>query len=108
MATADKETTNGFATSTVVLCGLALVVFIYAASLFIQGGFNAAMGREYAAKVYGPGVSADLAALEAEQREILAGPVRWVDQERGVVAMPIEQAMTRILEQSQVEENRGE
>ncbi len=108
MATADNENRSGFATSTVVLCGLAAVAFVYAISLFIQGGFNAAMSQEYHGKVYGPGVNADLAAAQAGQRDILEGPVRWVDQEQGVVAMPIEQAMARILEQSQAEENRGE
>ena len=108
MATADNEIKSGFATSTVVLCGLAAIVFVYALSLFIQGGFNAAMNREYEAKVYGPGVNSALVAVDADQRDILAGPVHWVDQEQGVVAMPIERAMARILEQSQVEEIRGE
>ena len=46
--------------------------------------------------------------VEADQQDLLNGPVRWVDQEQGVVAMPIDRAMARILEQSKVEENRGE
>ena len=103
MAAADNQNKTGFATSTVVLCGLAVIVFVYAISLFIEGGYNAAMSREYQVKVYEAGANEDLAATRAAQRDILDGPVRWLDREQGVVAMPIEQAMVRIVEESQGE-----
>jgi len=98
MAAADNDKKTGFATSAVVLSGLAVIVFVYAISLFVQGGFNAAVSREYQAKVYDAEFSGDLAAAEATQKDILEGPVRWLDQEQGVVAMPIEQAMARVVE----------
>ena len=100
MAAADNQNKTGFATSTVVLCGLAALVFVYAVSLFIEGGYNAAMSREYQAKVYDAGANEDLAAVRAAQRDIIDGPVRWLDREQGVVAISIDQAMARIEEKS--------
>lgn len=103
MATVDNDIETGFATGKVVLTVLAVIVFAFAISLFIRGGFQAAVGQQVQAKVYDAAPNQALAAVEAAQKDVLEGRVRWVDPEQGVVAMPIERAMARI-----VEENQGE
>ena len=47
MATVDNDIETGFATGKVVLAALAVIVFAFAISLFIRGGFLAAVGQEY-------------------------------------------------------------
>jgi hypothetical protein len=45
-----------------------------------------------------PGQAAQ--ALRAEQEGLLEGGYHWIDEERGVVALPIERAMERIAERT--------
>jgi hypothetical protein len=100
MAAAEMEKSSGFNTTAVVLIGAAVVIFLCAMALFIQGGFLAAQGIEYEAKVYNsPGNEAALAAL-AEQQALLDEKVRWKDQDKGTVVMPIEDAMEQIVNNS--------
>lgn len=96
MASAENKKT-GFDTPAVVLCGLAAVIFVYALSLFITGGWNAARNREITAKIYTAGVSEETVAHVAEQQSLLDEKVRWLDPETGRLCMPIEDAMERVV-----------
>ena len=100
MASADNEIKTGFNTPAVVLCGAAGVIFLFAVALFIQGGFLAAQAVEYETKVYSAPVSEAVLAAEAEQQAILDEKVRWVDEEKGTVVMPIADAMERVVEKA--------
>ena len=100
MSAADMEKGSGFNTTAVVLIGAAAVVFLFAMALFIQGGFLAAQGIEYEAKVYNaPGNEAAGAAV-AEQQALLSEKTRWKDQEKGTVVMPIEDAMEQVVKKA--------
>jgi hypothetical protein len=97
MAVADRPQDTGFNTTAVLLCGVAVLVFLFVMALFIQGGFLAAQGNEIEAKVYhSPGSEEKRAAL-AEQQALLDEKVRWRDEEIGTVIMPIEDAMERLV-----------
>ena len=100
MASADKQNGTGFNTPVVVLCGAAAVIFLCALALFIQGGFLAAQANEIEAKVYNSPGSEQTAAAVAEQQAILDEKVRWLDEEKGIAVMPIEDAMERIVNQN--------
>ena len=100
MASADKQNGTGFNTPAVVLCGAAAVIFLFAVALFIQGGFLAAQANEYEVKVYDAPGSEAAAASVAEQQAILDEKIRWKDEEKGTVIMPIEDAMERIVSQN--------
>lgn len=91
----DKKT--GFDTPAVVLCGLAAIVFVYALSLFITGGYNAVRNRELAAKIYAAGMTEETRTHLAEQQARLEEKVRYLDEEAGVLCMPIEDAMERVV-----------
>jgi hypothetical protein len=97
MASADNEKRSGFNTPAVVLCGAAAVIFLFALSLFIQGGFLAAQANEYEAKVYNSAGSEEAQAALAEQRAILSEKTRWLDEEKGTLCMPIEDAEARLV-----------
>ena len=97
MAAADHEKTTGFNTTAVVLIGAAGVVFLFALALFIQGGFLAAQANEYEAKIYSAPGSEAVRAAVAEQQAILEEKVRWRDEEKGTVIMPIEEAMEQVV-----------
>ena len=97
MASADTENRSGFSTSTVVLCGAAALIFLWGLVLFLQGGFLAAQAKEYEAKVYNSAGSEETQAALAEQRAILNEKTRWLDEEKGTVCMPIEDAEARLV-----------
>ncbi len=88
---------SGFDAPAVVLCGLALVIFLYALSLFLQGGFLASRAKVVEAKQVQPANETLQAAL-AEQRAILAEQPRWLDEQKTQACMPIEDAMARVIE----------
>jgi hypothetical protein len=96
MAAAKEK--SGFNGPAVVLGALAAVLFLYVLVLFLQGGFQAVQAREYAAKVYQTDDPSVEAAL-AEQRALLNDPPRWIDQEQGRIAIPIEDAKALLVEQ---------
>ncbi len=100
MAEATKEKSSGFNTPAVVMCALAVVIFVYALSLFLQGGFNQAYDLEYQAKVWNTqgGPAAD--AL-ADQEAILDAGYRWIDKANGKVGLPIEDAKALVVSQGQ-------
>ena len=70
------------------------------ARMFIEGGYNAAKNREEQAKIYTTGPSESVAAQVAAQQALLQEPVRYLDAEKGVLCMPIEDAMERIVVQN--------
>ena len=100
MAAAEKERSSGFNTPAVVLVGLAAIIFVFALSLFIEGGYNAAKNKEMQAKIYSARVSPETATLLAEQQDLLAEKPHYVDAENGVLVIPIEDAMARVVEQN--------
>ena len=104
MALADKENNSGFNTPVVVLSVAAAAIFIFALSLFLQGGFLAAEAKEYESKVYNAPVNQDVLDAEAEQRAILNEKTRWLDEEKGTLCMPIGDAEARLV--NKVEESR--
>ena len=95
---------TGFNAPAVVLCGAAGVVFLFALALYLQGGFLAAQANEYEAKVYNAPGSEEARAALAEQQALLDEQVRWKDEEKGIVIMPIEDAMERVV--TKVEESQ--
>jgi hypothetical protein len=97
MASADNENRSGFNTTAVVFGGVAAVIFLWALVLFLQGGFLAAQAKEYEAKVYDSPGNEEIQAALAEQRAILNEKTRWLDEEKGTVCMPIEDAEARLV-----------
>ena len=91
-----KET--GFSTFAVVSVALAVVIFVYGFSLFMQGGFQTAMNLEKESKVMN---TADVQTADAlaEQEALLHEGYRWIDQEKGTVGMPIEDAKALLVKQ---------
>jgi hypothetical protein len=100
MAAADNNRKTGFNAPAVVLGGLAAIIFVYALSLFIEGGYNAARNREMQAKIYTTGPSESVTSQVAAQQALLDEPVRYLDAEKGVLVMPIEDAMERVVVQN--------
>jgi hypothetical protein len=93
----DTDRKTGFNTPAVVLCGAAGVVFLFALALFLQGGFLAAQANEFEAKVYNAPGNEEARTAVAEQQAILDEKVRWLDEEKGTVVMPIEDAMEQLV-----------
>ncbi len=104
MAAADNEFKSdrktGFNTPVVVMCSLAAIILIYALSLFIEGGYNAAKNKEIAAKIYAAEVSEDVLAHRAAQQSLLDEQVRYLDPDAGLLCLPIEDAMERVVVKS--------
>ncbi len=100
---------SGFNTPAVVLCGLAAIIFVYALSLFLQGGFLAAQAKAHDAKILEP-VNEILQTALSEQQTILDEGPRWLDAEHTKACMPIEDAMGRVVElaDGKVAQNQGE
>ncbi len=97
MAAAGNEKSTGFNTTAVVLSGIAAVVLLFAFALFLQGGFLAAQAMEYETKVLNAPGNEDARMAVAEQQALLDEKVRWKDQEKGTVVMPIEDAMAQFV-----------
>ena len=101
MATAETGMTSkksGFDTFGVVILGLAVLIFVYALSLFLQGGFLKSRELEKEAKILTPVDTAVQDAL-AEQNALLLEGVRWIDKDKGKVGMPIEDAKALLVRQ---------
>lgn len=88
---------SGFNTPAVLLCGLALIIFLYALSLFLQGGFLASQNQVRDTKILVP-VNEPLQDALAEQRAILEEQPRWLDDQHTKACMPIEDAMARVIQ----------
>jgi len=85
-------------TSTVtvgIVSGLLLLLVIFGLQLL----YYRMAGREAEIKTGDPAAAA--AALRAEQEGLLEGGYRWIDREKGIVALPIERAMERVAAPSQ-------
>jgi len=82
---------SGFNTPLVILGALAVLFFVLALSLFLQGGYRQSYNQQVQEKIYGSELD-PAAELEREQKAILDEGVRWIDQEAGTVGMPIEDA----------------
>jgi len=87
---------SGFNTPAVLLCGLALIIFLYALSLFLQGGFLASQNQVRDTKLLVP-ENEPLHAALAEQQSILEEQPRWLDEQRTKACLPIEDAMRRVV-----------
>jgi len=96
---AETDKKSGFNYPAVVLLGAAALVFLWALVLFLQGGFQAAEAREYAAKTFDP-PNIEVENYLAEQRAILEEEPHWTDEERTTVVIPIEDAKARIVEKN--------
>ncbi len=94
----DKD--SGFNTSAVVWCGAAFVIFMFAVSLFLQGGFRAVLAREYAAKFLAPENRAVRETLAGQQAVLEAQP-RWLDKETGRVGIPIDLAKQIVIDRAE-------
>ena len=85
-----KERGDPDAPMTVVV-GVVGAVLVFVVIVLLQALFQSAEQAELARKVTSA-APAELESLRAEQLGLLNG-YRWVDREKGIVAIPIEQAM---------------
>jgi hypothetical protein len=93
----ETKSRSGFDTTAVVLLTLAALLFVFALSLFLRGGFLSAQAVDHRAKL---DLSGD-PALEvhlAEQKDLLTTQPAWLDQEAGRVSVPIDMAKERLVE----------
>ena len=95
MAAAESKE-SGFNTPVVVFGVVATLIFLYAISLFLQGGFMAEQALELDAKTNSFPNDAMLAHV-AEQESILNEKVHWLDKANGVACMPIDDAIDRLV-----------
>ncbi len=89
---------SGFDTWSVVLLTLAVLLFVYALSLFLQGGFLSARKLDHQRKLDLSGDPA-LLAHEADQLDLLTAKPAWLDREAGKVSLPIETAKEVLVKQ---------
>ena len=94
MAQANQK--SGFNLPAVVLITLAVLLFVYALSLFLQGGFLKCQDMEFQAKVMNEENTVAAEQL-AEQKAILDEGYRWIDQSNGKVGVPIEDAKALVV-----------
>ena len=87
----SKAAGSGFDTLSVVLLTLAVVLFVFALGLFLQGGFLSAQKVDHRAKLDLSG-DPDLAVHAAGQKDLLHAEPAWLDPEAGTVSLPIETA----------------
>ena len=81
-------------TPLIVTIGVLLVILTFVLILLLQAWFFQAQGQEYDRKVVNQR-NEELATLVAAQEESLHS-YRWVDKDKGVVGIPIENAMAAI------------
>jgi hypothetical protein len=87
-----RSTENDDPTTTPTALTVAIFVLLFAMTLFaLQAYFGRVTKEEFDAK-FMEQTPAELQALRVEQREQLS-TYRWLDQERNVVAIPIDRAM---------------
>ena len=94
MAQANQK--DGFNFPAVVLITLAVLIFVYALSLFLRGGFLKCQDMEFQAKVMNEDNTV-IADQQAEQKAILDEGYHWIDQPNGKVGVPIEDAKALVL-----------
>ncbi|MCP4573601.1 MAG: hypothetical protein GY838_14680 [bacterium] len=89
---------SGFDTPVVVLGAVAAILFVYAISLFLRGGFTAMQAQESVAKIYDTS-DEQVAEYRAEQQAILNERTRWLNEDQGTLCMPVEDAVDRFVAQ---------
>ncbi len=99
---AEANTKTGFNTPAVVLITLAVLLFVYALSLFLQGGFLKCQDMERQAKVMNEEntVANDQAAA---QQAILEKGYHWIDRSNGKAGIPIEDAKALVVNKARKE-----
>lgn len=102
MAADDRNTKSGFNALAVVCCAVAGVVFVYALSLFLQGGYLAAQALETKRQTETP-LNGPLLALQGEHQARLDEAPRWLDEQKTRAVMPIDAAMERLAAAASVE-----
>ena len=75
----------------IVTIGILFVVLLFVLILLLQAYFYETERREHYVKVVAA-PSEELAAALAQQEQQLRG-YRWIDQQKGIVGIPIERAM---------------
>ncbi len=96
---AAEQNNSGFNTTVVVAGVVAAALFLFALSLFLQGGFQTLETRDYEAKTYGP-VNETVVDHRMEQQAILNEEIHWLDEEQGKLCMPIDDAMDLLVAQN--------
>jgi len=79
----------------VVTVGMLLVILVFVLILLLQAWFYSAQTEEYTRKVIEPR-NEQLASAIADQQTRLHS-YRWIDQENGVVGIPVERAMEKVV-----------
>ena len=95
----DKERGDPDAPMTVVV-GIVGAILIFVVIVALQALFNRAEEGELARKVVAA-APRDLESVRAEQLERLNG-YRWVDRSKGIVSVPIDRAMEKVLAEIRV------
>jgi hypothetical protein len=106
MATANTQqdrNESGFNTPLVVLGTLAVLIAVYALSLFLQGGFLKAQEKEKQFKILEAPADETVTAATAEQQDLLNGGVRWIDKDKGTVGMSIDDAKAALVNKGMTE-----
>jgi hypothetical protein len=93
-STANRDDLDTSLTAVVVLVG-AILTFV--AIVAVQALFYQVQQREFERKVVAS-EPAELRSLQADQLGDL-NSYRWIDKQNGVVAIPIDEAMKRIVEE---------
>ena len=94
MAAADKK--SGFNTFAVAASALAVLILVWALSLFLQGGYLAARTARYDQAFLAPPDTAVTGYLGAQQARLEEG-YRWIDKDKGIVGVPIERAVDLVV-----------
>lgn len=76
--------------------GALFVILLFVMILLLQAYFYQAARQEYQAKVVAPRNEALAADLTAQQEEL--NRYRWIDQEQGIVGIPVERAVELIIQ----------
>jgi hypothetical protein len=106
MATANTRqdrNESGFNTPLVILGTLAVFFAVYALSLFLQGGFLKAQEMEKQYKILNAPADEAVTAATAEQQALLDNDVHWIDQDKGIVGMSIDDAKAALVNKGMTE-----
>ena len=95
----EKVERDELNTPAIVTVGIVASVAVFAIIVALQAWFAQAQRAEHQLKVVAPR-SEELAGVVAEQQTQLH-TYRWVDRQRGVVAIPIERAMELVAREQQ-------
>ncbi len=106
MATANTQqdrNESGFQGPLIFLGALAVLFAVYAFTLFLQGGFLKAQELEKQYKIMEAPADEAVTAATAEQQALLDNGVRWIDQDKGIVGMSIDDAKAALVNKGMTE-----